>query len=134
VPVNDRIPRTTRAESDHRARMSRRHPMVYVVRAFHFVIGIGMTAATFYVWYAAIFRVLNAWTGLSVAALTVQWVIVAFNHGHCPMGVVHSRYGDEKTLFELVAGKQYAIHGFRNWAIICALGFALLGLRIVLGA
>lgn len=50
-----------------------------------------------------------------------------------PMGVVHARYSDEKTLFELVAGKQYAIHGFRNWGIICALGFALLALRVALG-
>jgi hypothetical protein len=131
--VNDRIPRATHAESDDRARMSRRHPMVYVVRALHLVIGIGMTAATFYLWYAAIFRVLDVWTGLSVAALAVQWVIVALNRGHCPMGVVHSRYGDEKTLFELVAGKQYAIHGFRNWAISCALGFGVLAVRVALG-
>jgi hypothetical protein len=112
---------------------SHRHPMVYVVRSLHFVIGIGMTAATAWLWWAAIFRVLNAWTALTVAALAVQWIIVAFNRGHCPMGVVHARYGDEKTLFELVAGKQYAIHGFRNWAILCALGFALLLVRVVIG-
>ncbi len=111
----------------------RYHPMVYAIRTGHFVIGIGMTAATTYLWYAAIFRVLDAWLGLSLAALGVQWVIVAFNRGHCPMGVVHARYGDEKTLFELVAGKQYAIHGFRNWAIICALGFGLLVVRVALG-
>jgi hypothetical protein len=113
---------------------TRHHPMVYVVRGLHFVIGISMTAATFYLWYAGIFRALNLWTGLSVTALAVQWFIVALNRGHCPMGVVHSRYGDEKTLFELVAGKQYAIHGFRNWAIICSLGFFLLVLRIAFGA
>lgn len=111
----------------------RRHPMVYVVRSLHFVIGIGMTAATAFLWYAGLFRVINLWTGLSVAALAVQWFIVALNHGHCPMGVVHSRFGDQKTLFELVAGKQYAIHGFRNWAIICALGFTLLVARAALG-
>jgi hypothetical protein len=107
--------------------------MVYVVRTLHFVIGISMTAATTYLWYAGIFRVLNLWTALSVAALAIQWFIVTLNHGHCPMGVVHNRYGDDKTLFELVAGKQYAIHGFRNWGIICALGFVVLALRAVLG-
>jgi peptidoglycan/LPS O-acetylase OafA/YrhL len=109
------------------------HPMVYVVRSLHFVIGITMTAATTFLWYAALLRVLNVWTALSLAALAVQWIIVALNRGHCPMGVVHARYGDEKTLFELVAGKQYAIHGFRNWGIICALGFALLVARVLLG-
>lgn len=108
------------------------HPMVYVVRSLHFVIGITMTAATVYLWYAALFRVLDLWLAFSLAALAVQWIIVALNRGHCPMGVVHARYGDEKTLFELVAGKQYAIHGFRNWGIICALGFALLVARTVL--
>ncbi len=108
-------------------------PMVYVVRSIHFVIGIAMTVATGYLWYAALFGVLGRWTLLSLAALMVQWIVIALNHGHCPLGAVHHRYGDEKTLFELVAGKQYAVNGFRNWGVICVLALLLLSVRLVLG-
>lgn len=108
-------------------------PMVYVVRSIHFVIGIAMTVATGYLWYAALFGVFGRWTLLSLAALLVQWIVIALNHGHCPLGAVHHRYGDEKTLFELVAGKQYAVNGFRNWGVICVLALLLLSVRLVLG-
>jgi hypothetical protein len=107
------------------------HPMVYGIRAFHFVIGISMTAATGYLWYAALFGVFGRWTLLTLAALAIQWIVVALNHGHCPLGAVHHRYGDEKTLFELVAGKEYAASGFRNWGVICVVGLLLLSARVV---
>jgi hypothetical protein len=110
----------------------RYQPMVYVIRSVHMVIGLTMTAATFYLWYAGLFGVFNAWTWLAVVLLAVQWIIIMLNRGDCPMGRVHARYGDEKTLFELVAGKQYAIHGFRNWGIACAAGGILLAIRLML--
>lgn len=105
--------------------------MVYVVRFGHFIIGISMTLATVYLWYSGLFRALNLWTIASIALLAGQWIIVMLNHGNCPLGVVHARYGDEKTLFELVAGKRYAPYGFRNWAVLCILGALLLVLRFL---
>lgn len=114
-------------------RAGRYKPIVYVIRSAHLAIGLTMTAATFQLWYAGLFGVFNAWTGLAVALLAVQWIIIALNNGDCPLGTVHARYGDEKTLFELVAGRQYAIHGFRNWGFACAAGGILLAIRWMLG-
>lgn len=107
-------------------------PVVYAIRTLHFVIGLSMTAATGYLWYAALFAVFGRSTLLTLAALAIQWIVVALNHGNCPLGAVHQRYGDEKTLFELVAGKAYAANGFRNWGVICVLGLLLLSARLVL--
>ena len=106
--------------------------MVVLIRAGHLAIGAVMTAATCCLWYSAIFGVVTPCLAPALALLGIQWTIIALNHGHCPLGAVHARYGDHKTMFELVAGKQYAVHGFRNWGIACAAGLILLVVRLLL--
>jgi len=103
--------------------------IVYAIRTFHFLIGITMTASVTYLWYAALYRRYDWWLALSLVALAVQGVALMLNKGDCPLGNVSARYGDRKTLFELVAGKQYAIHGMRNFGIFIALGIIVLVVR-----
>ena len=106
--------------------------MVLALRALHLSIGLAMTAATAVLAWSALAGGFGPAVSLALSALGVQWIVVALNHGHCPLGAAHARYGDEKTMFELVAGPQYARHGFRRWGWTCAIAAALLTVRLAL--
>lgn len=115
-------------------RATNHHPMFIALRVLHLAIGASMTAATALLAWAALSGAFGPWSALALSALGVQWIVVALADGHCPLGAAHARYGDQKTMFELVAGPQYARHGFRRWGWLCASSAALLTVRLLLGA
>lgn len=104
-------------------------PMVYIVRAIHMIIGIFYTIAIFYIWFSAIFNIITIWTWLAIMAHVIEGIVLLVNRGYCPMGIFHNRYGDDKTLFELVAGKTYAKYGMKIWLFFAITGTIFVILR-----
>lgn len=107
--------------------------MVYVVRTIHMTIGIFYTIAIFYIWFSVLFGIITIWTWLAIIAHAVEGIILLINGGDCPLGIFHHRYGDDKTLFELVAGKTYAKYGMKIWFSFAIVGTFLIILRAFLG-
>jgi len=69
-------------------------------RAAHGLIAIGFLASIGYVWWCALSGRRGPWLRRAIAALVGEGVVVAANHGDCPLGRLGDRVGDPVPLFE----------------------------------
>src|SRR5829696_238189 len=71
-------------------------------RAFHTAIAVEQLLAIAYVWWCALSGRRDRLLRLAAASLIGEGVLVAANHGDCPLGGLQERLGDPVPLFELV--------------------------------
>ena len=77
-------------------------------RAFHAVIAVEMLLAIAYVWWCALSGRRGRMLRIAAASLIGEGVLVAANHGDCPLGGLQARLGDPVPLFELVLSPRAA--------------------------
>jgi hypothetical protein len=95
-------------------------------RAFHAAITIEMLLAIAYVWWCALSGRRDRQLRLAAASLIGEGVLVAANHGDCPLGGLQERLGDPVPLFELVLSPRAAKRAVPTLGAITAAGLALL--------
>jgi hypothetical protein len=109
--------------------VARRHKLsvgALAFRAAHAGISVAFLVAIGYVWWCAITgrrgRLLHA----AVAALAGEGLVVAANHGDCPLGGLQERMGDPVPLFELILSPRAARRAVPVLGAITLVGVGLL--------
>jgi hypothetical protein len=98
-------------------------------RTFHAAIAIEMLLAIAYVWWCALRGRRDHLLRIAAASLIGEGVVVAANHGDCPLGGLQERLGDPVPLFELVLSPRAAKRAVPTLGAITAAGLALLMVR-----
>jgi hypothetical protein len=98
-------------------------------RAFHAAIAIEMLLAIAYVWWCALRGRRDRLLRIAAASLIGEGVLVAANHGDCPLGGLQDRLGDPVPLFELVLSPRAAKRAVPTLGAITAAGLVLLMVR-----
>jgi hypothetical protein len=98
-------------------------------RAFHAGIAVEMLLAIAYVWWCALGGRRGRLLRVAVASLIGEGVLVAANHGDCPLGGLQERLDDPVPLFELVLSPRAAKRAVPTLGVIAAAGLALLVVR-----
>ena len=110
-------------------------PAMYLSRAalafrtLHAAIAIEMLLAIAYVWWCALRGRRDRLLRIAAASLIGEGVVVASNHGDCPLGGLQERLGDPVPLFELVLSPRAAKRAVPTLGAITAAGLALLMVR-----
>jgi hypothetical protein len=100
---------------------------LYVVRAIHLSVGILFTAAVAYIYYSALSGPITWWTFVAVGVLVIEFGVLVYNSGKCPLGPLHKKYRDpHKGLFEWLLGPRLGRYGIRVWALASVVGAGLL--------
>ena len=99
------------------------------LRAFHAGIAVEMLLAICYVWWCALSGRRDRLLRVAAASLIGEGVLVAANHGDCPLGGLHERLGDPVPLFELVLSPRAAKRAVPTLGGIAAAGLALVVVR-----
>ena len=97
--------------------------------AFHAVITVEMLLAIAYVWWCALSGRRDRLLHVAAASLIGEGVLVAANHGDCPLGGLQERLGDPIPLFELVLSARAAKRAVPTLGAITAAGLVLLAVR-----
>jgi hypothetical protein len=98
-------------------------------RTLHAAIAIEMLLAIAYVWWCALRGRRDYLLRIAAASLFGEGVVVAANHGDCPLGGLQERLGDPVPLFELVLSPRAAKRAVPTLGAITAAGLALLMAR-----
>jgi len=104
-------------------------PAIVAWRAGHALIAVGFLASIAYVWWCALSGRRGPLLRAAVASLAAEGVVVAANHGDCPLGAVGERIGDPVPLFELVLPQRLARRAVPALGAVTAGGLALLAYR-----
>jgi hypothetical protein len=98
-------------------------------RAFHAGIAVEMLLAVTYVWWCALSGRRGRLLRVAAASLIGEGVLVAANHGDCPLGGLQERLGDPVPLFELVLSPRAAKRAVPTLGVIAVAGLALMVVR-----
>ena len=98
-------------------------------RAFHAVIAVEMLLAIAHVWWCALSGRRDRLLHVAARSLIGEGVLVATNHGDCPLGGLQERLGDPVPLFELVLSPRVAKRAVPTLGAITAAGLVLLAVR-----
>jgi hypothetical protein len=83
-------------------------PIALAFRVVHTLIAVGFLSAIGYVWWCALTGRRGLLLRVAVGALGTEGVLVAANHGDCPLGPFQQRVHDPVPLFELVLSPRAA--------------------------
>ena len=100
--------------------------MVLILRFAHGAITLYFLTCIASVYYAGLTNQINAWAYVTAASLVLEGLVVGLNHGDCPLGVVHRKYGDQKAFFELFLPKPVAKKAVPVLGMVAAVGMLLL--------
>jgi hypothetical protein len=98
-------------------------------RGAHAAIAVEQLLAISYVWWCALSGRRDRLLRIAAASLIVEGVLVAANHGDCPLGGLQERLGDPVPLFELVLSPRAAKRAVPTLGAITAAGLVLLVVR-----
>lgn len=98
-------------------------------RAFHGSIALGFLFSIAYVWWCALTGRRGRLLRHVIAALLGEGLVVAANHGDCPLGPLGDRIGDPVPLFEVVLTPRAARRAIPTLGVLTAVGLALLAAR-----
>ena len=98
-------------------------------RTAHAAIAAAFLLAIGYVWWCALTRRRTRALRFAVGALVGEGVLVAANHGDCPLGPLQQRLDDPVPLFELVLSPRAAKRAVPVLGAIAGAGIALLARR-----
>jgi len=100
--------------------------MVLIIRFAHGLITAYFLACITYIYYAGFTNQISAWAYVAVASLLLEGLVVGLNHGDCPLGVVHRKFGDQKAFFELFLPKRLAKTAVPVLGMVAGAGILLL--------
>ena len=98
-------------------------------RTAHAAIAVEMLLAIAYVWWCGLSGRRDRLLHVAAASLIGEGVLVAANHGDCPLGGLQERLGDPVPLFELVLSPRAAKRAVPTLGAITAAGLVLLVAR-----
>lgn len=104
-------------------------PAIAVWRLAHGAITAGFLAAIAVIWSAAITGRRGRWLRPAIAAIAGEGVVVALNHGDCPLGPMGEHVGDPVPFFELLLSPRAARRAIPALGGFTALGIALVAAR-----
>jgi len=100
--------------------------MIFLIRLVHGLISLFFLGCIAGIYYSGITNSPSVWAYLAVTALLVEGLVVFANHGTCPLGKVHHKYGDDKTFFELFLPKRLAKRAIPFFSVVTLVGVVLL--------
>lgn len=103
--------------------------MIYVIRTIHGLISFYFVSCIVWIYYSAISNWSNRMAYIAVASIILEGLIVFLNHGDCPLGVIHHRFGDDKAFFELFLPKPAAKKAVPVLGTVGFIGMILLVFR-----
>ncbi len=98
-------------------------------RTAHAAIAFEQLLAIAYVWWCALSGRRGRLLYIAAASLIGEGVLVAANHGDCPLGGMQERLGDPVPLFELVLSPRAAKRAVPTLGTVAAGGLLLLMVR-----
>jgi hypothetical protein len=98
-------------------------------RTFHAAIAVEQLLAIAYVWWCALSGRRGRLLRMAAASLIGEGVLIAANHGDCPLGGLQERLGDPVPLFELVLSPRAAKLAVPTLGAITTAGLVLLVVR-----
>ena len=102
---------------------------VIVWRGVHALIAVGFLCSIAYIWWCAISGRRGPLLRYSIGALAAEGLLVAANHGDCPLGPLGDRIGDPVPLFDLVVPPRAARLAVPVLGAVASAGVILLAIR-----
>lgn len=100
--------------------------MILLVRTVHGLITLIFLSCIFCIYYFGITNNRSPLAYIAVALIVIEGIVVTLNGGNCPLGVVHSKFGDDKAFFELFLPKRQAKMAVPFLGFVAFLGILLL--------
>ena len=100
--------------------------MITLIRTIHGMIAVYFLSCIAWIYYSAINNQPNTWAYLAAASLFLEGLVVFLNHGDCPLGKVHHRFGDQKAFFELFLPKPLAKQAVPFFGLVSIIGTIML--------
>lgn len=100
--------------------------MILLIRAIHGIITLFYLICIVDIFYVGISNQTNSFVYIAVGFILFEGLIIRLNKGNCPLGVIHQKYGDDKTFFEVILPKPIAKQAVPFLFIITFIGFLLL--------
>lgn len=79
-----------------------------------------------YIYYSAFVNRTDTLTYIAVGMILFEMAVIVINKGNCPLGVIHNKFGDDKTFFELFLSKPMAKRAVPVLGAVAAIGILLL--------
>lgn len=98
-------------------------------RTAHGLIALGFLGAIAYVWWCALSGRRGPLLRMAIGSLIGEGVLVAVNHGDCPLGPIGDRIDDPVPLFELVLPQRAARLAVPALGAVAVAGIGLLAAR-----
>jgi hypothetical protein len=105
--------------------------VVFASRVVHGLITLVFLSCIAAVYVAAWRGSVDALTVAALAALGLEFVLVAASGGNCPLGPFLRRLGDEKPFFELLLSPRAAKAAVPLLGAVALLGGAMLAVRVL---
>ena len=100
--------------------------MVTLVRLLHGALASFYMYCLGYIYYSGITDRFTGWTLVSSGVILFEGLVVLINKGNCPLGYFHRKFGDNKTLFELLLPPRLAKQVFPFFAVLSTIGLVIL--------
>ena len=104
-------------------------PAAVAFRVAHTIVTAAFLAAIAYIWFCALSGRRDRLLRVAVTALGLEGIVVAANHGDCPLGGLGERLGDPDPLFELVLSPRAARRAVPTLGALASVGIVLLARR-----
>jgi hypothetical protein len=105
---------------------------VVVLRCIHGLFALYFTFCLVYIYYSAIFGVINLFTFIAVISLLAEGIAVfVLNKGDCPLIHIQRKIGDDTPFFRLFLPEKWAKQAVPFLAKAAWVGLGLLLLRLL---
>jgi hypothetical protein len=104
------------------------HGMVTLIRTVHAALASFYMYCLGYIYYSGFTDRITGWTAFSTAVILFEGLVVLINKGNCPLGYLHRKFGDNKSLLELLLPKRLAKQVFPLFAALSAIGLVILAI------
>jgi hypothetical protein len=104
---------------------------VVVSRVVHGAIALVFLLAIAELWWAALSGDTTWLTAVAIVLLVAEGVLFAAAGGHCPLGPVWRRLGDETPFFDVVLGPRLGRRAVPVLGLVAVAGLVVLGARLL---
>jgi hypothetical protein len=97
----------------------------YIIRFIHFLVSLYFSICIAYLYYSIFINQAGKILYIAIISILIEGLVIFLNNSNCPLGILHTKYGDNKTFFQLFLPKSIAEKIIPIVAIISITGLVL---------
>ena len=97
----------------------------YFIRFIHLIVSFYFLGCLLFLYYSILINKESKLLYIVIISLLIEGLIIFLNRNICPLGILHKKYGDDKTFFELFMPKELAKNAIPFIAVISITGLVI---------